>query len=279
MNLLSIDVGIKNLAYCLFSIKDNKYYTIESWDVVNLCNEKKYECCCLNNKKQQCKRICRFYKNNNYYCKIHAKNKQYKIPSNEMKECFLKKMKLKKLKEIFDIEFDKKIKKKECLQKIRTHISNNYFCFIDKINANNINIVQIGTNLKLFFDMFLKEKNIDCVIIESQIGPIANRMKTLEGMIIQHFIEKKCPIIKQISSSNKLKLFLKSDKKTTYRERKDLGILITKDILNKHTNFSNWLTCFNEHKKKDDLADSFLQGLWFLISNNKIIFNYSLRLT
>ena len=39
MNLLSIDVGIKNLAYCLFSIKDNKYYTIESWDVVNLCNQ------------------------------------------------------------------------------------------------------------------------------------------------------------------------------------------------------------------------------------------------
>ena len=38
MKILSIDVGIINLAYCLIEIKDNKY-KILSWDTINLCSE------------------------------------------------------------------------------------------------------------------------------------------------------------------------------------------------------------------------------------------------
>ena len=89
-----------------------------------------------------------------------------------MKECFLKKMKLKKLKEIFDIEFDKKIKKKECLQKIRTHISNNYFCFIDKINANNINTANYCSPLKMF-DYLASGR----IIISSKLDGICEVLK------------------------------------------------------------------------------------------------------
>ena len=36
MNILSIDVGIKNLAYCLFFIQPNKQYEIMQWHTVNL---------------------------------------------------------------------------------------------------------------------------------------------------------------------------------------------------------------------------------------------------
>ena len=46
MNILSIDVGMKNLAFCLFTINDNLEYTINCWDVINLCNEINYICCC-----------------------------------------------------------------------------------------------------------------------------------------------------------------------------------------------------------------------------------------
>ena len=35
MKVLSIDVGRKNLAYCLFNIKDNLEYNIELWDVID----------------------------------------------------------------------------------------------------------------------------------------------------------------------------------------------------------------------------------------------------
>ena len=40
MKILSIDVGMKNLAFCLFNIQDNLKYNIEKWDVIDLCKEK-----------------------------------------------------------------------------------------------------------------------------------------------------------------------------------------------------------------------------------------------
>ena len=51
MKLLSIDVGMKCLAYCLFSI-DNQSYSIDKWGILDLCNDKKHKCCGINKKKQ-----------------------------------------------------------------------------------------------------------------------------------------------------------------------------------------------------------------------------------
>ena len=44
MKVLSIDVGMKNLAYCLFNIQDNLEYNIEKWDVIDLCRETIHMC-------------------------------------------------------------------------------------------------------------------------------------------------------------------------------------------------------------------------------------------
>ena len=38
LNILSIDVGMKNLAICLFTITDNIEYKINA-DVLNLCEQ------------------------------------------------------------------------------------------------------------------------------------------------------------------------------------------------------------------------------------------------
>ena len=40
MNILSIDVGIKNLALCLLYINDNNY-TIKKLEILNLIEDKK----------------------------------------------------------------------------------------------------------------------------------------------------------------------------------------------------------------------------------------------
>ena len=44
MKILSIDVGMKNLAFCLFEIKDSMEYQIIKWDVLNLCRDKEHFC-------------------------------------------------------------------------------------------------------------------------------------------------------------------------------------------------------------------------------------------
>ena len=59
------------------------------------------------------------------------------------------------------------------------------------VNANKISIVSLGIKIKENFDKLFNDINLDHIIIENQISPIANRMKTIPGMIIQHFIEKK----------------------------------------------------------------------------------------
>ena len=79
-----------------------------------------------------------------------------------------------------------------------------------------------------------------------------------------------------ISAANKLKSFI-GTKKTTYNERKKLSIALTKDILLENNmdnlNKDKVIEMFNKHKKRDDLADSFLQAIWFLSQDNNIILN------
>ena len=136
-------------------------------------------------------------------------------------------------------------------------------------SANSMNLVTIGIALKEELEKYITDNDIDHVIIENQISPIANRMKSVQGMITQYFIMKDITNIDFVSSSNKLKEFI-GDKTTTYAERKKIGIEVTKDILAKSSFNNNWHSIISKHSKKDDLADSFLQGLWFL-NNKKLI--------
>ena len=266
INILSIDVGMKNLAICLFSITDNIEYKIKCWDVLNLCEEENFICGEKNNKGKPCNKSAKFFKNDKYYCKIHAKKKEYKIPPQELNPIKFKKIKVVKLKELakkYEIEFDKKIKKDDLIEKIENFVDDNYFDHISKKKTKDFNLVQYGRNLKKEFNRIFKDIQIDGVVVENQIGPLAMRMKTLQGMIMQHFIEKEVPLVEEVSASNKLKEFL-GNKKTTYAERKKASIEITQDLISKNNLLVEWLEIFNKHKKKDDLADSYLQGIWYL---------------
>jgi hypothetical protein len=90
-------------------------------------------------------------------------------------------------------------------------------------------------------------------------------MKTIQGMISQYFIMRYENIdIVFVNASNKLKTNEKgtaSGSKSTYAERKKMGIEKTLDYIKKN---DKWQSYFKQHKKKDDLADSFLQGIWFV---------------
>ena len=53
-------------------------------------------------------------------------------------------------------------------------------------------------------------------------------------------------------------------------KEKKLSIKFTKNIISENNNLHKWVKLFNKHKKKDDLADSFLQGRWYL-KNKKFL--------
>ena len=50
MNMISIDVGIKNLAYCLFSFSEDKTFKVEKWGVIDLSQKTEIQrkCTCFN---------------------------------------------------------------------------------------------------------------------------------------------------------------------------------------------------------------------------------------
>ena len=150
--------------------------------------------------------------------------------------------------------------------------------------AHDLDLITYGRNMMKHLDAILYSSStepspIDMMIIENQISTLASRMKTLQGMITQYFIMKHIPQIEFISASCKLKLFTDTDTSldltntntvcvdaSTYADRKKSGIAVCRslgEISRKHnSDYAKWMPVFENHKKKDDLADCFLQGLW-----------------
>jgi hypothetical protein len=276
--VLSIDVGIKNLAYCLFEKSSgSSYFIIKKWDIVNLSQEEEVTKCCFIEKNDTfCNKPSKYIANEKFFCLKHSKKQTYQIPTAELKPSFINKQKIKILLEIADkygINYEKPIKKNDVLFKINEYITNKCFKEINTINSSQIDLITIGRNIKNKFNtIFSQEEKIDYVLIENQISPIANRMKTIQGMIAQYFIMRDCHHIEFISSINKLKCDNKEDnilnEQSDYKSRKKQGIAKCLEILSKDHRFNDNINFFNTHKKKDDLSDSFLQGLWFLNKHN-----------
>ena len=180
--------------------------------------------------------------------------------------------------------------KEQMIDMIQHELDKNYLENIENVRADQIDLLTLGRNMMTELDKFispytstsdgvsigdtgdsgdlgkmggLEKYKIDIVIIENQISTIANRMKTLQGMIAQYFIMRGTPCIEFISAANKLKMFM-TKKKTTYTERKIESVEVTKELLEKLPQFEKYRGCLEKNKKKDDLADCFLQGIYYL---------------
>jgi hypothetical protein len=243
-------------------LNEDLTFEIKKWDVINLCEDKVICCHMIENK--QCDKEARYCKNNIYLCKSHTKNKPFLIPPANLSEKSLSKSKLDDLLTLckeYNIEVnEKKVTKNLLLEKINAMIEEKYFNNIKTVRADDVDLIKIGISMKNKLDNIINVNEIDTIIIENQISPIANRMKTLQGMISQYFIMNNVYDIIFYSASNKLKQFT-STKNTTYNERKQLGVMYVNEIFNNYPEINSWKEYFFKHKKKDDLADSFLQGL------------------
>ena len=332
MKIISFDVGIKNMAYCIFSMHEQHPFEIVDWNVVSLLEKEEPHvyCNCASVKQKVLKKIkiksiqnffideslkqsdvselpatklcCRvgkFKKGNIIYCDKHAKAQtEWLLPESRLSQKVLKKT---KVEELLKLASDLKI---ENIGKKRIDIMKGFENFIqtkclDTVtiskskSAGDTDLVYIGKKLREKFDKILEShKDITHVLIENQISPLANRMKTIQGMLSQYFIMVYDTIsIEFISSANKLKIFssitaAKEKDKTkeksqsqsqsqTYKGHKKDGVYHSIQVLEKNTWISNerWSLDTKDTKKKDDLADCFLQGLWYLLKNEKIQMN------
>ena len=310
MKVLSIDVGMKNLAYCLFEHGANddanddanagaktpesmmKQVSIVAWDTVNLCDTVKPiapPTCSI----AGCKFTAKFVHaattaTESYYCTRHANSSGYKLPLQPSiaSPRILKKMTLDELKafsgEYLSTSIPEKSNKSKLklLQHVAMGLAAEYLVAVTTkpkvISAASLDLITIGRNMHQRFDALPHlASGLDVVIIENQLSTLATRMKTLQGMITQYFIMRGVPDIQYVSATNKLKLFSDAaangtgvtDDKSDYADRKKRSIEITRTLIPAHAHAT---LKFENHKKKDDLADCFLQGIWWLCTREKL---------
>jgi hypothetical protein len=348
MRLISYDIGIKNLAYCVIEYED-KQLSIVDWNVMNLLEETTAikKCSQINkikgsqNQTCQCIKDARFKKGDQYYCTKHAQKSGFIVPTKKQKKGFLKKMGNNEIhqlaKSIFLFENLEKTKKDELVDKIMKYYEKQCLELViekKEKNAGEADLILIGKRMKKLLDENQITETITHVVIENQISPIATRMKTVQGMLTQYYIDRNIDMfIDFISSVNKLKQFLPSidlkkkikkpklkntmkletkneeikeneetkenenttdekeeqetgskkeetgskKDKTTYKDHKKSGITYCSQIIENNPQFSNWKEKL-ETKKKDDLADCFLQGLWYFKQKNIISYADDLKI-
>jgi hypothetical protein len=295
MKILSFDVGIKNLAYCLFSINccNDNILKILKWDVINLCDT--------------------VVSKNNYTCSLCKKNAYYFLnaTANDEEDIINSTMYCKKHATQTKLQMyegcDKSKSKSKCRIKSNSKESSKKMVYPHlklivppkEQNACDVDMIVLGKNLKTKFDLIFSEYNhmpqsnesshisgIDAVVIENQIGPLAGRMKMLQGMIAQYFIMTNVNKIEFISATNKLKLFknIKNNEnvinENSYKLRKQQGQSICKSLITFYPSMKMWNQEFDKHLKKDDLADCFLQGYYYIYTSSvyKKMFDFDLDL-
>jgi hypothetical protein len=118
--------------------------------------------------------------------------------------------------------------------------------------------------------------NCERVIIEKQ-PPRNGKMRVMEASLYSYFmlcgkLDDSYPItsVETYSAKHKLGGMLGLSGKKSYGARKKAAIAKVKDILSKeNTDLENpWLHYFCEHKKRDDLADSYLMILAYITQQN-----------
>lgn len=287
--VLSFDVGIVNLAYCILKKKEDSFEILK-WDLINV-DENKLTCSIKNKKDKVCASNAKYSFANDYLCSSHY-NKFIK----DFDKDFLKNFPIKKL------NIDDKIKccENKCKGTSEYSVNHNY-CMkhfekvkkeyvvnntpkkIKNQNSNYKSITNLSSHLFKKLDEFKNDfLEVDEVLIENQPSLINPTMKTISALLYSYFtirgiIDKdltksKITGVHFISPQNKLKINKETTDKTLNKDKdlkkreeyiltKDLGKKYCRCLVEKEKEYTDIL---DSHKKNDDLCDSFLQGFYYL---------------
>jgi hypothetical protein len=285
--VLSWDVGIINLSFCLLEYnKDNKSWKILDWGIINLTDRDKMKCFeCganpsyfqeLNNKK--------IYTCKNHLKKINIIAPEFTTLFKDNKEnicCFTGKNNCeKKSKYVYNNKYFCNTHSKSEYNKILNSYKLKEF---SKKSVKDISLEVLKHKLVLELDKRLNLLSANTVIVENQPSLKNPRMKSISSTVYDYYLirgvidkeqtNSNITLVKFMSPSNKLKLAsngdtqelikLKGNDAKTYKLTKSLAIKYCKELIKP---YDEWVIKFNSYKKKDDMADSFLQGLYYIMN-------------
>jgi hypothetical protein len=223
MKLLSFDVGIKNLAYCLI---DSEKDTIEDWGILNISVDP--VCEHVMKGLKQCDKSAKVVIYHTKLCPAHQKLKCHRDKSSK------------------------------------------------KIPKTKNPVFEIGKRIIECLDEKPHFLETNVVLIENQPALKNPTMKSVQMMVYMYFMVKgisatDSPIenLEMINARNKLKAYtgppIPCEIKDRYKRTKFLGIQYCSSMIQDNEFIEDkFKILFSESKKKDDLADAYLQGMYWI---------------
>jgi hypothetical protein len=247
MKLVSFDVGLRNLAFCILEGTSRSDVKILHWDLIDVMaegaghdNPKCFKCCKPANWKQAEK----------YACTIHKKSGKVQTKVSLSKKT-LEELK----KEAANLNIQGTTKKM-LVDALYVYYASSVWkrCVKSCKQGSVVDLAPlINTSLKSRTAIWTGSHK---VIFEQQPD---KRMMAVQAMMHMWF-ECHGYSTKGVSAVHKLTNMVTVDDSTkTYKGRKKTGILHASSLVP-----SEWKDYMLKHPKKDDLADAFLQGLWFI---------------
>jgi hypothetical protein len=253
MIVLCFDIGIKNLAWCLYNSDNKKILGWQNYDLINDGDvadvKEKYKCiACDKNASYQC--------GVSYYCKKHTTKPIFKDLSGNV----LKKMpKLAIIKEI-----TKQSGKKE---ELFDYVKKNYCLPIEKKKATKkmFNMEALHDSIRKFvLDHKEQFYNANHIGLENQpvlTNPVMKTVQVLLYATLRDILQPIVPKMHLIHAGKKIQGMTPGE--AGYKDRKEASIERAKEFLKKNQQTNELHTMFYDAVKKADLSDSLSMCLDF----------------
>jgi len=252
MKVVSFDVGLRNLSYCVMEGTSRKDVKILDWNIIDVLGEKAGvgAARCF-----RCQAAARYEhaSEGTFACSKHTPKQKKNITKTTLNKKSLHELQCEV--ETVGLRTDK-TKKADLVTLLYNHYRQNTWkkCVQSSMSGSVLDLAPaIIASLEARTNSW---KGADLVVVENQPE---RRMYAVQAMLQMYFSMKnlKCS---GISAAHKLSNIVTIDDVVhTYKGRKKTGIVHAYALVPKENQEH-----FDKHKKKDDLADSFLQGLWAL---------------
>jgi hypothetical protein len=285
MKIVSWDIGIKNLAYCIIENTDSSAnpYIIHDLNVINIIEENKcswIDCSC-----NIIKTTCSYLGEKMFFCKCHKS--YHNVLSSKWDNI-----------KQSTTECDKDNICCICQKNAKFTINDNYYCTthktkvikkwdsdieLKKFNSakvKNTSVIDLKLNLVNKLDSLAQILQVDQVCIENQPAFKNPRMKAISDtlytwFVIRGMVDKKIiNKINFISPSNKLKIENKEDEineeiknsSNKYKTIKKLSIEHCKEILKYN---QDYIKMIEQFPKQDDCCDTIMMAIYYFNNNKK----------
>jgi hypothetical protein len=281
MRILSIDVGERNLAWCEL---ETDTLAIRAWQNVDLstgaANERgdiKFVQC------DECKGKATHCMGEVALCRKHVKVRPEVCTTSvkELRPAGLKKLTKGQLVAVGEQhcpleEGERSLLKAEWLARVTAYVREQ--CFVplgarlkvaEEEQGGEPKVVRAARVLKDVVAAYVARGSlVEHVLIENQLGHVATGNIKMQCMLAQCFVDLlPGATVHFVNATNKLRASTgaveaggtASQRK---RKRKEQAVADCRERLTCSVN-EGWGSFFAQSKKKDDLADSFLQGVWF----------------